>query len=115
MKYSGNIAFIDGVKETKPDVFTPILKERHYTGDYLKNTLQFQQIGTKSDDDLVVPSRISIISDSYLRDHCHAIQYIVINGQKWRVRSVSVNPPRIIVETGGVYNGEAQERIEYDS
>lgn len=106
MKFSGKVGFWLKDVETKPGVYKPDIVEKSYTGDILKNIRNFQSSENQANDNLRVNNRVSIISDLYMQENWPSIKYITWNGTKWKVNSVDVNSyPRVILELGGVYNG----------
>lgn len=102
MRYYGKIGFVDTV-ETTPGVYTPSIVERVYRGDVLNITKRWE--GTQNlNDDLKLNSRISIIADPYIRQNLKSIRYAEYFGTKWKVDSVEVQYPRLILSFNGVYN-----------
>ena len=70
-------------EETKPGVWTEKIIERMYYGDLTRNTRRLQ-------------------SAEQLNDNINVANM----GAKWKVTSVEVQYPRLILTMGGVYNGE---------
>lgn len=107
MKFSGKVGFWLSDVETKPGVYKPAILEKNYVGDILKNVRRFQVVENQQNDNLKVTNRISIISDLYMRQNWHSIKYVSWNGVNWAVTSVDITSyPRVILDLGGVYNGE---------
>lgn len=108
MKFSGYIGFWLKDVETKPGVYKPDIVEKRYTGDVLRNTRRWQSGENQQNENLVVNNRISVISDLFMLKNWGSIKYVLWNGVKWKVTSIDVgSPPRVILDLGGVYNGEA--------
>lgn len=103
-KFYGSIGFADVVK-IAPGVWEPGIVERRYYGDLLNNVRMLQNNG-QINDDINIANKISIIADPYAKQNFHTIQYIEYMGTKWKVSSVSVEYPRLILTIGGVYNGK---------
>lgn len=102
-KFYGPVGFADPV-ETSPSVWIDRIVERNYYGDVLKDRRKM----TSSDgvnDNIVVSNNISIVSDLYAMDHSDKIRYVEFMGTKWKVDSIDVSYPRLILILGGVYNG----------
>lgn len=110
MKFVGMIGFWEGDREVKPGFFRPVIVERPYTGNILKNYRRFDQSSEKQNSDLSVSNSISILADLYMRDHFSSIRYIVWNGQKLSAKSVMIDYPRVTIEIGGVYSGPKNAR-----
>lgn len=106
MKFSGIVGFWFGDKEVKPGVYRPKIEEKTYVGDILSNRRRFQQAENTTNDDLIVTSQISILSDLYLQKNWPSIKYVVWNGTAWKVTNVDVSYPRLTLDLGGVYNGQ---------
>ena len=101
-KFYGKIGFIE-TTETRPGVWTPEIVERDYYGDVLRNNSRWDT-ASKTNDDLNINNQISIIADPYAQEHFHAIKYIEFMGTLWKIHSVEVAYPRLILNVGGVYN-----------
>ena len=108
MKFSGMIGFELGMIEDpdRPGVFNPGIVEKHFKGDVLNRTSRWQSSETVNDN-FNVSNRISVVSNKFLDDNLSSIKYIVFKGVKWKVNSITLQPPRLILEMGGVYNGES--------
>lgn len=91
--------------ETKPDVWNDVITERTAYGDVIRNTRDLVE-GEKVNKDITVGNSISIVADAYANEHFHAIRYIAWQGALWTVINVRVEPPRLILRLGGLYNGK---------
>jgi hypothetical protein len=103
-KFYGSIGYGESV-ETKPGVWKDVITERKYRGDVLRNTRQLKE-GQSVNNDLTVNNSISVVADAYANDHFFAIRYIRWAGTLWTVSNVEVKSPRLLLQLGGVYNGE---------
>lgn len=103
-RYSGKIGFAV-TKETKPGVWADEITERTYYGDLTRNTRRLQSSGNLNDN-LIISNELSIVADPYANENFHAIRYAVFMGTKWKINSVQVQYPRLILELGEVYNGK---------
>ena len=102
-KWYGVIGYADTV-EVEPGIWDEQLTERPYYGELIRNTRRLQTTD-KVNDDLTISNQISIVSDPYSINNFHAMKYAVLWGTKWKITSVEVQYPRLILEVGGVYNG----------
>lgn len=102
-KIIGCIGFANDV-EIRPGVHADDISERRYVFELLRNTARFQT-GAQVNDDLTVANRISVIADSYIQDHIGIMRYVTFMGARWKISSIEVQYPRIILDLGGVYNG----------
>lgn len=114
MKFFGIVGFWEGDEEVAPDVFSPRIKERTYAGDVTRNYRKFQN-GEGQNDDLTINNQISILADLYAQLNWHSIRYVLWNGVKWKVNTVEIAYPRLILELGGVWNGENETGVESGS
>lgn len=104
MRYFGKIGYHVST-ETAPGVWRNVMTEREYYGDVLKNASQWSK-GDGANDDRTINNRISIVADPFMYEHCHAIKYISWMGARWRVSSIEIQRPRIILGVGGVWDEE---------
>lgn len=102
-KWYGVIGYADTV-EVEPGIWEEQVTERPYYGELIRNTRRLQTTD-KVNDDLTISNQISIVSDPYAINNFHAMKYAVLWGTKWKITSVEVQYPRLILEVGGVYNG----------
>lgn len=103
-KWFGKIGFAD-TQETQPGIWQATITEREYYGDTVRNVrkLDNQQ---KVNDDISVAADISIVADPFAYNNFHTMKYVEYMGSKWKVSSVDVQYPRLILSLGGLYNGE---------
>ena len=55
-------------------------------------------------DNLNISNEFSIIADPFAYENFQNMRYIVFMGAKWKITSVEVQYPRLILTVGGVYN-----------
>lgn len=102
-KYYGEIGY--GVTvETAPGVWEEVITTRKYSGDVIKSTRRYESSGNVNDN-VNINNTISIVADPYAYEHCGYMKYISWMGTKWKITSVDIEPPRITLSIGGVYNG----------
>lgn len=102
-KFYGKIGFADQV-ETRPGIWIDGIVERDYFGDLIRNTRRLQS-SDQLNDDITISNEISIVADPYANQNFHTIRYATFMGTKWKVTSVDVQYPRLVLTLGGVYNG----------
>lgn len=103
-KWYGSIGYAETV-ETEPGLWEEQITERQYYGDLIRNIRKLQTSGGVNDD-VNVANEISIVADPYANQNFHAMRYVDFMGAKWKITSVEVQYPRLILTIGGVYNGE---------
>jgi hypothetical protein len=102
-RFHGLVGYGNSV-EGAAGVWEDEITEKSYYGDVVRNTRQLQS-GEKVNDDLSVGNSISIVADAYANEHFFAIRYVEWAGTAWIVTDVEVQPPRLLLRLGGVYNG----------
>lgn len=103
-KFYGPIGYGE-TSETSPGVWTETIVERFHSGDVLKNYRKISA-GESINDNIDINNQISIVADPYALQHFHTIKYVKWMGAAWKVPSIEVQYPRLILTVGGVYNGE---------
>lgn len=106
-KFYGAIGYGEAV-ETAPQIFEEKITERFYYGDVIRNMRKMDN-GEYLHEEINVNNSISIVSDAYADHHFFAIRYVTWMGTRWKVSTVEVVPPRLILSIGGVYNGPTAE------
>ena len=101
MKWSGKIGFAQTI-ETAPGVWNDQIVERSYKGDLLKTTRRLQS-SNRVNDDIVISNQISIVADPYLNTNLYAIKYATYMGTAWKVDTIDVQYPRLLLTLGGVH------------
>lgn len=108
-KFRGVIGFA-GATEIRPGIWDDGITEKIYSGDLLQNTRRLS--GAQANDDITISNEISIVADPYARSNFHSIRYAEFMNTKWKVTNVRVQYPRIILELGGVWNGQQAENAD---
>ena len=102
-KFYGNIGYAIS-KETAPGVWVEDIVEHKYSGDVYRNTRKLQS-ENQVNDSIDISNEISILSDPFANENFHSMRYVTYMGAKWKVSSVEVRYPRLILTVGGLYNG----------
>jgi hypothetical protein len=103
-KFYGVIGYAITV-ETSPGVYVEQITERTYFGDLLRNNRRLQT-ANQLNDNINITNEISIVADPFANENFHSMRYVEFMGTKWKVSTVDAsNYPRLILTTGGVYNG----------
>ena len=101
-KFYGKIGFAE-MAETTPGVWVENITEREYYGDVNRNIRRLQT-GMGLNDDISISNEISIVADPYANENFHSMRYVRYMGAKWKISSVDVQYPRLILTLGGEYN-----------
>lgn len=110
MKFAGKIGFWMENVEIKPGIFGDKMVERAYTGDVTRSYRKWNSQESSTLEDLRLNNQISILSDLYALQNWQSIKYVLWNGVYWKVNTVEVSSPRLILEIGGVWNGQTDEK-----
>lgn len=100
-RYYGNIGFATQV-ETSPGIWEDVIEDRPYKGDVVRNGRRYDN-SENINDDLVITNQFSIVSDAFLYSHIPSLRYIEYLGSKFKITSVDIERPRVIINVGGVY------------
>ena len=104
-KFYGEVGYGDSVETPSGSgVWVDEITEVLYYGDVIRNTRRLES-GEGLNDDISVGNSISIMADDYANNHFFKIKYVRWAGVLWKVDSVEVRSPRLILSLGGVYNG----------
>lgn len=111
-RFFGTVGFIRTEEtdyENHPGVWEPIVTEREYYGDVMRNTRRWDQNSGSSNDNLVINNTISIIADSYAYGHIGAMKFVRWQGECWKITNIEIQRPRLILTIGGLYNEPESE------
>lgn len=103
-KWYGVVGYAETI-ETSPGIWTEQITERSYYGDIRRNTRKLQST-EHLNDDVTIANDISIVADPFAYQNFHAIRYVKFMGAKWKISNVEVQHPRLLLTTGGLYNGK---------
>ena len=102
-KYCGMIGFSSS-SETKPGVWEDVVTERKYRGDIVRDYRR----SYRTDEvvrDYNISNTFSIVADSYMYENFQFLKYLRYLGVAWKIESVEVQYPRLLISVGGVWNG----------
>ena len=102
-KFFGKIGYAETV-ETTPGVWEEKITEHEYFGDLIRNTRSLQS-GEQLNDNINISNEISIVADPFAYENFHSMRYVEFMNAKWKISSVEVQYPRLILSVGGLYNG----------
>ena len=106
-KFYGRIGFAEAV-ETSPGVWEERYVEKAYSGDVIRDSAKTRE-GESANPDVAVDNRISIVVDPHASAHFSAMRYVRWNGDAWKIASVEVRRPRLILSIGGLFREQAAE------
>ena len=103
MRYSGYIGFDESYEKDDGIWDTDHIIEMPYYGDVVRNIKRFSE-NEKINDDLNISNQFSIVANQYAFDGIGRMRYITFMNQKWKITSIEVQYPRLIISVGGLYN-----------
>lgn len=104
MRYCGKIGYEINV-EVADSIWEPRIIEKLVYGDVVRNTTR-RDSSDRINDELTLNNRISIVADPFALSNFQSIKYVEWLNQRWNVKSVEVQMPRLIFEIGGAYTGQ---------
>lgn len=104
-KYYGEIGF-SITEEIRPGVWKNDIHTRNYAGDLIKASYNWQN-SSYVNDNLNISNRISLISDRFMEENMGSMKYATYANQKWKITSVEVEYPRLIISLGGLWHDES--------
>ena len=106
-KFYGKIGFMvteEADPVNHPGVYSETVTEQYYSGDHMSAYTSRWNGTSKLNDDTDVSTRIAILADPFAVKNFNSIRYVEWLGSFWKVTSVEVQFPKLILTVGGVYN-----------
>lgn len=97
--------------EYEPGIWKDRIEERNHFGTITQHARRWVN-AEGINDNLALTNQINILADDYAYEHCSAIKYVRWMGACWKVESMKVSAPRILLTLGGVWNGQKAEAAE---
>jgi hypothetical protein len=102
-KFYGVVAYAVLTEEV-PGKWKEVIVPRQYRGDITRVSRRLQS-EAKVNDDIRINNEIRILADAFAYQNFQNIRYVEWMGTKWKVESVTVERPRLVLQIGGEYNG----------
>lgn len=102
-KFYDKVGFVRTV-EKENSVSVEEAVEEPYYGDVLRFSSRYAS-ADKLIDDVEISNEISIIADDFAYANAYTMKYVHYLGANWKISSIRIDRPRIILTLGGVYNG----------
>ena len=104
-KFYGGVGYAIQVENPPGSgVWKDQIVEKNYRGDVILNQQRWEKTEGVNDN-LTLDNSISIVADTFAYENFGCIKYVVWNGRKWKIQSLAINRPRIVLQIGGLYNG----------
>ena len=101
MRWFGKVGYVIRV-EKSPGVYVDQKIEREYYGETNKFMSNWQG-NSRVNDDIAINTNISIVSDPFAYENFSHIRYVEYMNSKWKVSSIDVQYPNLILTLGGPY------------
>lgn len=102
-RFYGPVGYVKSV-ETAPGVWEDSVTEHNSGGDVLRSGRRLNS-GENLNDNLSAVNTFSLLIDGYATENLFAIRYIKWMGSYWKVSTVEIQVPRLLLTIGEVYNG----------
>jgi hypothetical protein len=102
-KFHGVIGYTE-TAETAPGVHSEVVIEKVCRGDVLYDARHWEK-GEGLNDNLKVSNRISVIGTAFAFTNIPNMRYVKWMNTCWKISTVEVKRPRLILTLGDVYNG----------
>ena len=103
-RWFGKVGYSETV-ETYPGVYASKDTICEYYGDVNRISTRWTGNSESTNDDLTINVQISIVADPFAIEHFSSMKWIEYMGAKWKIVNAEPQPPRILLNLGGVYNG----------
>ena len=108
-KFYGSLGFVKTYEVLVDDEPTGKFKteeiKRNYYGDIVRNMRRWAVSSEKVNEDITIDNQFSILVDSFAMENLAYLKYIEYLGTKWLITNTDIQYPRMILSTGGIYNG----------
>ena len=105
-KWFGKIGFVMTVQdEVRPSKWIEKVVEKEFYGEVIKNYRRWEQ-GLSTNDDTNISNQISVLADGFAINNLQYMKYIEFSGAFWKINSIDIQAPRLILGIGGVWNGK---------
>lgn len=106
-KFYGEIGYGEMI-ETSPGVWQERVVKRPYYGDVTRVSSN-RRTGEYLNDNITINNQISVIADAFAYEKFSNILYVEWMKVKWKVSSVEIQQPRLVLTLGEVYNEQIKE------
>lgn len=110
-KFYGLIGYAQTV-EGEGSIWHEEIIEKPYYGDTIRDGYRFNGSSDKENDDISINNEIRIVADTFAFQNTHLMRYVTFMGARWKITSVTVSYPCLIISIGGVYNGPEPDEEE---
>lgn len=101
-KFYGRIGYVQTVEKT-PGVWVEKIIEKPYYGELSRFSSNLEG-GSTVVSNINLANEISIVADPFANENIASMRYVVFMGTKWKIKSVEVLYPRLILKMGDIYH-----------
>lgn len=106
-RFHDKVGFLIPVENQETGMATNRAVERPYYGKVIEHTRRWETT-EHVNDDLAISNQIAITANDYAFKYMSCIAYVRFMGGYWKVSSIRVKAPEIILTLGGVWNGPVE-------
>lgn len=110
-KFYGKIGFVKA-EQTSPGVWEEIATEKECYGEVTRDVRRWNGVSDRLNDDITLDSEIRVLGTPFMFENFSYIRFIEWMGSPWAIKSMEIQYPRIVLWTGGVYNGIREQKTE---
>lgn len=103
-RFHGPVGFRIETDDQDTGIVRDLVVEKSYYGKVIEHTRRWQSSDMVTDD-VRLGNQIAITANDYAFEHATSIAYVWYMGGRWKVDSIRIKRPEIILTLGGVYNG----------
>ena len=104
-RYHGKVGFLITEDNQETGMATERLVEKPFYGTVREHVRRWDESGSLNDD-LTLANQISVIATDFAFRHASSIACAEYMGQRWKVTSIRIKHPQIIMTLGGIWNGQ---------
>lgn len=103
-RFHGKVGFLFHVDNQETGISEMHVVERSFYGRIIEHTRRWETTDY-TNDNLAVSNQIAITANDYAFRNASAIAYVHWMHSNWKIASMRVKAPEIILTLGGVWNG----------
>lgn len=103
-RFHGKVGFLISSDNQDTGIATPEAVERTFYGRVIEHIRRWES-ADKINDDLSVSNQIAIVANDWAFKYASSIAYVKWMSGYWKVTSMRVKHPELILTLGGVWNG----------
>lgn len=103
-RFHDKVGFLIPMDNQITGISEPVPVEKPYYGRILEHSRRWDS-SDSTNDDLTITNQISITANDYAFKYLSSIAYVRWKKGCWKVSSIRVKGPEIVLTLGGVWNG----------